>query len=250
MQLLHLDANEIVVQGQRYRIRQIDWPDSLRQSEYQRLRAEIFVKQLGWNIPVDLFGRERDRYDQKASPTISVYCVYGIDSMHMEHLLGGVRIFQLRDWDGSMVVNEFHDAGMIPGRVLQLLENRYDCGELLELTRLCVQRGHWYIPPHVHDKSFPGFRCAVARDLTYASVYSVAGRTQRWCALALVDAGYLRVMKRSHFVFEEVYSQQRETRQGYALTIIDLPATIRSIREVGESERAERMMALCRSRIG
>lgn len=51
MQLLHLDVNEIVVQGQRYRIRQVDWHDSLRQSEYQRLRAEIFVKQLGWEYP-------------------------------------------------------------------------------------------------------------------------------------------------------------------------------------------------------
>lgn len=170
--------------------------------------------------------------------------------MHMECLLGGVRIFQLRNWDDSMVVNEFHDAGMIPGRVLQLLEDRYDCCELLELTRFCVQRGRWYIPLHVRDKSFPGFHCAVAHDTTYASVYSFAEKTKRWSALALVDAGYLRVMKRSHFVFEEVYSQQRDAHQGYALTVIDLPATIRSIREAGESERAERMMTLCRSRIG
>src|SRR5437879_11548631 len=63
----------VVVRGRRYCIRRLTWEDKERQNEYQRLRATIFVEQLGWNIPVDEEGRERDRYDQDSS---IVHCVY------------------------------------------------------------------------------------------------------------------------------------------------------------------------------
>jgi len=63
------------------------------------------------------------------------------------------------------------------------------------------------------------------------------GRTR---ALALVDADYLKVMKRSHFVFQEIY-----LAHSYALVAIDLWATISSIVRAGERKRAQRMLALC-----
>lgn len=77
--------------NRRYLTRQLSWydHDSYRQDEYQRLRADIFVKSLGWQIPVDAQGRERDRYDTSKSTSISVSCVYGQDEQ-AEHLLGGV----------------------------------------------------------------------------------------------------------------------------------------------------------------
>src|SRR5258708_13888069 len=75
-----------------YLVRHLEWQDFERQDEYQRLRTDTFVGQLGWKIPVDSQGRERDRYDCMDSPSINVYAVYGKDQRE-EHLLGGIRIF-------------------------------------------------------------------------------------------------------------------------------------------------------------
>jgi hypothetical protein len=158
-----------------------------------------------------------------------------------EYLLGGVRIFELHTWQDSMVTNEFYTVGMIPESALASLQSQYDCRELLELTRFCVQRSRWYTPPSLSAR----FNCVVARDLTYAAVYHVAEKTNRWQALALVDTGYLHVMKRSGFVFREIYAQNLRARSGYTLTVIDLKATVNAIYAAGEIDRAERMMSLC-----
>lgn len=218
----------------------IDPQNTRRQDEYQRLRAQVFVHQLGWRIPVDGEGRERDHYDLQRHGAVSAHCVYGMDASSREHLLAGVRVFQLRDWSDSMVMNEFRAVGMIPEHILTLLRRRYVCHDLLELTRFCVQRGRWYAP-----SSFSGwFNNQVARDLTYAAVFAQARYTGRRNALALVDSRYLQVMKRSHFIFQEVYSR-RDAAHSYSLTIIDLWSTIRSIRLSGDQQRANRMLALC-----
>lgn len=214
--------------------------DMARQSEYQRLRTAIFVQQLGWDVPVDEEGRERDHYDLRDDPSISVHCVYG-EHANTEYLLGGVRIFELHSWNNSMVTNEFRTVGMIPDSVLTCLKNQYDYHQLLELTRFCVQRGRWYTPPSISTR----FNCVTARDLTYAAVYKMAEKTGRWKALALVDTNYLQVMKRSHFVFQQLYTHYTREKFGYSLTIIDLYATLRAIRAAGEFARAERMIALC-----
>src|SRR5579859_6420912 len=87
-----------------------------------------------------------------------------------QHLLSGVRLFSLQDWNESMIMNEFHNVGMIPEHVLFLLQDRYSCTDLLELTRFCVQRGRWYYPAN----SLSSFSNQVARDLTYATVYAQA----------------------------------------------------------------------------
>ena len=236
---------EVREQGRRYGVHRLGWGDAERHDEYQRLRASIFVHQFGWNIPVNEKGRERDIYDQQKNASVSMHCVYGIGQDKAEHLLGGVRIFDLESWNDSMVMREFHDAGMIPGNVLQFLERQYNCRALLELTRLCVQRGRWYPSPGTSDGNSPGFNCMVARDLTYAAVYAQAEQTGRWSALALVSSRYLQVMRRSHFIFREIYAQHTDKKSGYALTVINLMATIQAMRAAGEHTRADRMMALC-----
>lgn len=48
-----------------YLIHQLSWDDTNRQDAYQRLWADIFVKQPQWKIPLDELGRERDRYDMQ-----------------------------------------------------------------------------------------------------------------------------------------------------------------------------------------
>lgn len=248
MTVLHLDDCPVLEQEHYYCVRRIAWHDSIRKRAYQVLRAETFVKRLGWNIPLTPDGREYDRYDQRTDEAIHIHGVYGRSSRETEYLLGGVRIFHLHSWDDSMVVNEFYDAGMIPGDVLQHLKDHYHPTEYLELTRLCLQHGRWYVPSELQDTAFAGFRCDVARDLIYASAYMQAEQTNRRSALALVDAGYLRVMKRSHFIFRQLYAQHIEKRQGYALMIIDLAATIRALRRAGANERAGRMMVLCQNK--
>jgi N-acyl-L-homoserine lactone synthetase len=222
------------------RIRLISSHDTARHSEYQRLRTAIFVQQYGWELPVDDEGRERDQYDQQEDSSIRIYGVYGVHET-IEYLLGGVRVFSLRTWENSMLFNEFRLRKMIPDAVLTNLETLQECSVLLELTRLCVQRSRWYTPPGVSTH----FPCVVARDLTYAAVYQVAAQTNRWKALALVSAAYFQVMRRSQFVFQELYTHNLHVKAGYALTIIDLKATIQAICEVGEFARAERMMTLC-----
>lgn len=214
--------------------------DLKRHSEYQKLRATTFIDQLKWDIPMDEEGRERDHYDQSKDPSISTHCVYGVQD-GQEYLLGGVRIFELHSWQDSMTANEFRAVGMIPDDAIATLADHYDCQQVLELTRLCVQRRRWYAPTSISRR----FNCTVARDLTYAAVYYMAEQTGRWKALALVDTGYLQVMQRSHFVFQCVYTQNLGNKSGYALTIIDLLATIQAICAAGETARAERMMWLC-----
>lgn len=235
------------------RVRRLDSQDTARQDAYQRLRATRFVSHLGWQIAVDAQGRERDQYDLRADPSIFVSGVYGVEGMgaasgagviqDAEVLLGGVRIFALRDWQDSMVTNEFASVGMLPDTALASLTRQYACQDLLEITRLCVQRGHWY--PSAASAS-PRFPCAIARDLVYAAVYQVAEQTGRELALALVTTGYAQVMQRSHFVFREIMTHHPQVSSGYALTVIDLAATFQAIDAAGESARAERMTALCR----
>ncbi|HEY1353429.1 MAG TPA: hypothetical protein VGF67_27790 [Ktedonobacteraceae bacterium] len=231
-------------QGRRYGVRRLSWGDAARHDEYQRLRASIFVHQLGWDIPVDERGRERDCYDWQENALVSMHCVYGQGQDNAEYLLGGVRVFDLETWDDSMVMHEFYDAGMIPGSVLQTLEKHYDCRTLLELTRLCVRRGRWYAPPGPLLYT-PGFSCLMARDLTYAAVYAQAEQTGRWHAIGLAESRYLQVMRRSHFVFQEIYARGTEQKSGYALVLIDLLATLQALRTAGEYHRAQRMLALC-----
>jgi N-acyl-L-homoserine lactone synthetase len=224
---------EFEEQGLRYGIRALQKEDANRLAEYQHLRGETFVQRLGWQIPLDAEGREADRYDKRENYSfVSAHCVYGIN--HQEHLLGGIRIFTLRDWSDSMVENEFHTVGMLPKHVLHLLRSLYRCTDLLELTRLCVQ-----------PSPTPPFRQTVARDLTYASVYALAQTTGRKYALALVDSLYFQVIRRSHFLFQEIYSRRLGRPQGYALVIIDLWGTILALRAYGEGARAKRMLALC-----
>lgn len=232
-------------QGQDYLVRSIPWNDVARQDEYQRLRAEVFVRQLGWDVPVDSQGRERDRYDQEMGSTISVYCVYGLASSGVEYLLAGIRVFQLRDWRDSMITNEFHAAGMIPEHVLQLLRDHYSCINLLELTRFCVQRGRWYYPADTPER----FNNQIARDLAYAAVFAQAQNSGRGNALALVDFGYLQVMRRAHFMLNEIFSWQDPCHGRFVLVVIDLWGTIRSIRAAGDFIRAQRMLALCIGKI-
>jgi N-acyl-L-homoserine lactone synthetase len=211
---------------------------------YQQLRAEIFVKQLGWNIPVDADRCERDRYDQTMEQAVSIYGVTGVAETQDECFLGGIRIFELHSWNESMIFNEFATAEMIPAWVFRLLEDEYHYSDVLELSRFCTFRNRSY---YVSQTSSVRFNPMVVRDLTYAAVFRLAEKTGRHLALALVDAHYCRVMKRSHFVFREIYSQQLETPQGYALTMIDLAATIQTIQAVGNGESAERMTVLCDS---
>ncbi len=224
---------EIEEQGTRYGIRSLNDSDSRRLAEYQHLRGVTFVQRLGWQIPIDSEGREIDRYDRvEANSFVSAHCVYGINQR--EHLLGGVRILTLRSWSDSMVENEFHTVGMLPRRALQTLKGQYDCTDLLELTRLCVQP----VPT-------PPFRQTVARDLTYAAIYALAQATGRGHALALVDSLYFQIMRRSHSIFREIYTQQLGQRRGYALVVIDLWGTLRALRACGEDARVGRILTLC-----
>jgi N-acyl-L-homoserine lactone synthetase len=217
--------------------------DEKRSTDYQLLRAQIFVKGLNWNIPLDYQGREIDRYDQIQSSHIDSYGVYGIDTNAEEHFLGGIRIFHLRKWSDSMVMQEFRDAGMIPDTILHQLQQNYDHRTILELTRFCVQRGRRYLPSQLLRASgFAGFNLQIARDLTYASVYAVAKNTAKYFALGIADAGYLNVMRRSHFTFQTLYTHETAA---YSLVLIDLFATIDSIRSYGESIIADRMLSLC-----
>ncbi|MGH2507323.1 MAG: acyl-homoserine-lactone synthase [Ktedonobacteraceae bacterium] len=209
----------------------------MRQDEYQRLRATTFVEQLGWDIPVDAEGRERDRYDCLADTSIRTYGTYGHNA-HTEHLLGGMRIFSLQRWEDSMVFNEFRAAGIIPDGAIRQLKAQYDCHNMLELTRFCVRRGRWYMPSSVHTKV--PFSCIIARDLTFASACAVAEETGRQQALILVDAAYFRVLRKSHFIFAEI-----SHGLDVSLIVIDIWATIQAIRLAGERSQADRMLALC-----
>ncbi len=234
-------------QEQSYCIRHLHRYDFIRHNAYQRLRANIFVKQLGWDIPVDSRGRERDRYDEMDEDCVQIACVYGKGNWRgAEYLLGGVRTLILKNWDDSMTVNEFHLIGMIPPSIVSLLKERYDPTDLLEITRLCLQRGHIYEPQREAARHrVLRFNLAVARDLVYATVYSLVEQTGRKRGLLIVDRYYLRVMQRSHFVFEELYSSAQGGKKGYSLTILDLHATIFAMEKAGAYDRIQRMLSLC-----
>ena len=233
-----------VTQGsQRYCLRQLHRSDSPRQRRYQRLRAKIFVDQFGWQIPVDQFGCERDRYDFDEEK-VQISCVYGKGNWRgMECLLGGVRTLIPENWNDFMTANEFVANGMIPLSVMQSLEERYNPTHLLEITRLCLQRGHFYTP-NWGDRS-PQFHLGIARDLIYASVYALAEQTGRYQALGITDQHYLRVMRTSRFVFEELYTQEQGVRGGYSLVMINLLATIDAMQVSGMNDRVSRMLLLC-----
>lgn len=219
-------------QGQDYLVRSVSWNDIARQDEYQRLRAEVFVQQFGWKVPVDSSGRERDRYDSIKDPTVSVYGVYG-KGERSEVLLGGIRIFSLQTWEDSMACREFREAEIIPENVIQKLEI-IDCRNILELTRFCLARSL------SSSLKRGGFSRSIVRDLLFASACFAAQESVRQKALALVDQTYLKVLYRSHFVIQEIY-------QGYrvALIMIDTWATVRAIWDSGNWIQAERMLALC-----
>ncbi|HEX7733926.1 MAG TPA: acyl-homoserine-lactone synthase [Ktedonobacteraceae bacterium] len=225
-----LNASE---QEMRYGVRTLSNNDTQRLAEYQRLRGSTFVQRLGWQIPVDSEGRDVDRYDKldEARSFISTHCTYGIDQQ--EHLLGGVRILTLRDWNDSMIENEFRSCGMFPQEALLLLKRQHHYDELLELTRFCVR-----------SKPAP-YKLPIARDLTYAAVYAQSLATGRAFALGVADFLYYQVMRRSHFHFTDFYTYRLNQRGGYALVVIDLWETIRSLLAHGEEARVKRMLLLC-----
>jgi len=243
-----------------YSVKQMDRRNDGELAAYQRLRAAIFVDQLGWAVPVDARGREYDHYDIEDDPTVSVHGVFGytgstmsrqpdvgraIEHIRRPHFLGGVRIFTLRSWSNSMVMREFADAGMLPDAILYQLQRQYDCSDLLELTRLCVQRGRRYVPAGPHALApIPGFDMTLARDLLYTAVFSMAASTGRTLALALVHAPYVKIMRRTHFVFDMLYAHELTCKQGYALTMIDLEASMHKIYQL-DRPRALRALSLC-----
>lgn len=258
--------------GQQYRVRRLAWTDHSRQRAYQRLRREIFVDQLGWDIYVDDEGCEVDRYDIGGKAT-SIHTVYAVTNGMMEHLLGGLRIFQLRTWDDSMLFHEFKDAGMVPARAINALCARHAPTELLEVSRFAVQQGRYFLPPsqpslhivradaaptdadtanttrtiraRVNQGEVP-YDLVIARDLAYAALLSTAETAGRTLVLAIVDAHYWRIMFKSLFVFETFYEHNTHARDGYALVLIDLQASLRSIYHGRALDRWTRMTALCK----
>ena len=228
-------------QDQTYEIRKLSWNEE-GQTAYQRLRANTFVHSLGWSIPIDEDGRERDRYDEGTAKGVSVHCVYK-PARKESYLLGGIRIFELGGWNESMVTNEFHHNGMIPDSALDTLLKHYEYNSLLELTRFCILRDTSQLPLEVKKD----FNKALTRDYTYATAYALAEKTGRKYALGITNFPYLRIAHRSHFVFEVIYSNFVSEKSGYALITIDLPATVRAIQAAGQHKRANRMLALCQS---
>jgi len=211
-----------------YRVRHLS-SDIPRLNEYQRLRAAIFAHGRGWQIPVDEHGRERDRYDEPDERWYTnSFGVYGEDVS--EHLLGGVRVLSLPTWDHSMVMNEF--ASMFHESALRTLRSMRS-QDILEITRFCVRRGHWY-PANQR------FRCAVARDLTYAALYAVVSNTQRTLGVGVADPAYMRVIQRGHFAVTAL-----SVTPNAILFLVDLEESIRAIRLAGDEARAQRMLFLC-----
>jgi N-acyl-L-homoserine lactone synthetase len=240
-------ATDLRIHGIRYRVRELDWRDQARHAAYQRLRGHIFVHQLGWRLALEPDGREVDRYDIGGGRAITVHCIYGMDERtEREHLLAGMRIFHLRTWDDSMLTHEFASAGMVPPGVLEELDARFAPTELLDLTRLCSWLGTWYAPVAAYDtpEEAPRFDLAIARDLLYAALWEVAMRTERDIAICLTDALFLRVLRRAHFEVEELYSKDIGKRTGLAVAIIDLAASLQSVRLKDGMERAQRITAL------
>lgn len=239
--MVHIDDLEFTADGQHYYVRQIDQMDDARLREYQQLRADIFVNQLDWKLPVDSDGREYDHYDRRPD-FVSVHCVYGRQGAHSEHLLGGGRIFQLREWLDSMIFNEFYQAQMVSAEALLMLRDQYDCQDLLEFNRICVRRGRWYTPPDALEIKF---NLAIVSDLLYAAVFAMAEKTGRRSVLGIVDTLYLGAIKRSHFVYREIYGHNLNARGGHAIIVVDLSATIRALYATNNHARAERLLVQC-----
>ncbi|GLV53427.1 hypothetical protein KDH_02810 [Dictyobacter sp. S3.2.2.5] len=217
--------------------------DDARHTAYQQLRGDIFVRSLGWSLPIDELDREKDQYDELKSPWINTHCVFISGSEQEENLLGGVRVFELSDWGQSMTFNEFRLKGMIPDSALEVLQNTYQVRNMIELTRLCVVRNKKRISL---DTSLVDF--TAVRDYVYSCAYVHAEKVQCRYALAIVDYAYYVVCKRSKFIFDELYTRfERHQKGGYALIVIDLSATIMAIQSAGDYERAQRMVQLCQN---
>jgi N-acyl-L-homoserine lactone synthetase len=232
---------DLAIGGASYRVQRVDWRDSARQGAYQRLRAEIFVHQLGWALPLD-DGCERDRYDHAGNEHISVHTVSGLDESGAEHLLVGVRVFRLRTWDDAMLMHEFADIGMIDRDVIQRLTGQYDALRVLELTRLCVRPGRWF------TIGSNRYNLAVARDLCYASIYALAEQGDQQYTLAIVDSTMHRIMRSSHFAMETVFERDGNNRRGYAVNVVDLAGTLQALWSNSASGRADRFVTLCNGR--
>ncbi len=211
--------------------------DDPRQMEYQRLRARIFGEQLHWNVVITDDGREVDRFDLHESQAMHAYTVYQL-SEGEEDLLSGVRVCVLAAWEDSMVMQEFQAAGLFSPAVLAILRERSDGGTLLEITRLCVQRRRL----HTHATRM---HLELAQHLAYAAVYHMAEQTGRSLVLAVVSAGYLRVLHHAGFVVQVCHAQQLSRKVGSALTIIDLPASIHAMRALGKHAQVARLLVLC-----
>lgn len=232
----------------RYSVRPLAWNDVSRQAAYQRLRGEVFVGERGWDLPLDGAGRESDRYDIGGGQAITSYAVSAGIAGGDEELLGGVRVFTLRHWDDSMLRHEFLSAGMIPHTVLDELETRSEAQRFVELTRLCVRTRRAHAAAERESLTTPSYDLGIARDLVYAGAYAAAEAAGRRYALGVTDGLYLRVMRRSHFVFDTLFDGGMHARGGYGLVLIDLVATVRAIHARGETARAQRMLLGCRRR--
>jgi N-acyl-L-homoserine lactone synthetase len=229
-------------QGQRYCVRYLHRYDFTRQNAYQRLRADIFVKQAGWELSVDKRNREHDRYDEMDENRIQIACVYRRYG-YKEYLLGGVRIHTLETWDDSMVVNEFHSIGMIPTSIVSLLKERYSPTDFLEISRLCLRRGK---TDEIVDRvsKIPSFRPEVTRDLIYAAMFAQVEKVGRRQLLFIADRYYLQVLRRSHFVLEELYFHPQEGKRGYSLAVLDFLASLTALENVGAYDQVRRILSL------
>lgn len=231
--------------GVNYSVQLLDWNDMHTQTAYQRLRGEVFVRDRGWDLPLDGEGRECDRYDVGGGLAIKTYVATAEVEGRAKELLGGVRVFQLRHWDDSMLRHEFRAAKMIPREVLDDLESRFAAPTFVELTRLCVRSPRLRNGSEYDGLATPSYDLRIARDLVYAGAYAGAEAEGRRYALGVTDGLYLRVMRRSHFVFDTLFDGGMHKRGGYGLVLIDLMATVRAIHACGETARARRMLLCC-----
>ncbi len=220
-----------------YTVRHLSWTDDARQRAYQQLRARMLVDELGWSLPIDEQGRERDRYDREGLGRNGAYCVYG-QMEDTEYLLAGIRIFQLGTWRDTMITQEFVDSELIPSSVVTHLYEHYPVEQLVEMNRICLLRGRRWSPPGTRAS----FDLFVARDLLYACAASIAEQTGRTLAIGIVHPGYLIAMQRGSFVIDVLYaSHLDDLSRGYALVVVDIAATIRQLNPI----RKELFLALC-----
>lgn len=229
--------------GATFRVRSLHWQDTARHAAYQDLRYQIFFQQLHWAVAVTSDGREVDRYDQSATVPVRTHTIY-IVREQQEVLLAGVRTSAFRDWQDTMVMGEMQAAGLFPSSTLSAFRARWQPERLLEATRLCVQRH----TPQDHLTHMTQHHLKVAQDLAYASLYQVAEQTGRSLLLAVVSAGYLRLLRRIGFVVQVCYAHSLDHPTGYALTVIDLATSILVMRAQGKVEQIARLLLLCQDR--